>query len=603
MPADLGDSSFMVATHPADQALTLTLIEGGLTLIAVALAFAWPRLGGGFFRRVEHAFGRLAERRGLAVAAAGASVIVLRLAILPILPAPLPFVPDDFSFLLASDTFLHGRLANPTPPMWVHFESIHIDMRPTYGSMYFPAQGLAMAAGKAVLGQEWLGLLLMSALMCAALVWMLQAWLPARWALLGGLLAVLRLGVFSYWTNTYHAAGSIAGLGGALVLGALPRFKRKPGVGIGLAMGTGIALLGMTRPYEGMLLCVPVLVVLIRWAAKTRPAAMRLVLKSAPGLVIVAVAGAWMGYYNYRAFGSATTLPYTVNRATYAMAPYYVWQAPRPEPDYHHAALRRFYHHNELDAFNRIHSLGGFVPQSLIKLIRAVYFFSGMALLPPLFLLGRAVRDKRIRFLTIGLAILSAGLLIENFMLAHYLAPFTAAIYALALQCMRHLRASRPGGKPIGTTMLRLCVTVCVITAVLRVFDRQLGFPVHETPPTEWNATWYGPDLFGTERADVERRLEQEPGEQLVLVRYTPEHDPLKEWVYNGADIDGAKVVWAREMSSTDNQKLMRYYANRKAWLVEPDAVPARVTPYPLAEEASAAGQGDARESRNQEHP
>jgi hypothetical protein len=44
--------------------------------------------------------------------------------------------------------------------------------------------------------------LIVSALMCAALCWMLQAWLPANWALLGGMIAVLRLGVFSYWTNT-----------------------------------------------------------------------------------------------------------------------------------------------------------------------------------------------------------------------------------------------------------------------------------------------------------------------------------------------------------------------------------------------------------------
>jgi len=579
-------------SSPGPQAaLSLNLIEFGLTAIAVALAFAWPSIGAPAFARVERGFAALARRRTLAVCVTGATALALRLAILPFCPIPLPFVPDDFSFLLAADTFLHGRLANPTPAMWIHFESIHIDMQPTYGSMYFPAQGLALAAGKVLFGHPWFALVLLSALMCAAVCWCLQAWLPPQWALLGGMLCVLRLALFSYWTNSYHAAGSIAALGGALVLGALPRFLKRPGVGLGLLMGLGIGILGITRPYEGMLLCLPVLVAMIRWylRSENRPPFAGLAARMAPGLLVVAAAGAWLGYYDKQAFGKATTLPYTVNRATYAIAPYYVWQSPKPEPNYHHWSLRRFYHHNELDAFNRIHSLTGFIPQTLIKFIRGVFFFTGFALLPPLVLLWRALRDLRIRFITIALAVLCAGLLIENFMLAHYLAPFTAAIYALGLQCMRHLRVARPGGKPVGMAMLRLLVLLCVVLGGLRLFDRQLHFPIHESPPTEWNATWLGPDQYGQDRANFERQLEQLPGQQLVLVRYTPDHDPLREWVYNGADIDGSKVVWAREMENADNLELFRYYRDRKVWLAEPDASPARLTPYRMPDEASSA--------------
>lgn len=580
----------MLQPGPANTQLSLNLIEAGLTAIAIASAFAWPRFGSGVFTRVERAFGRLARRPVLSIVAVGLSVIVLRLALLPICPIPLPFVPDDFSFLLSADTFLHGRLANPTPAMWIPFESIHIDMRPTYGSMYFPAQGLVLAAGKLLFGHPWFGLLASSALMCAALCWMLQSWLPPQWALLGGFIAVLRLAVFSYWTNTYHAAGSIAALGGALVLGSLPRLKKRPGVALGLLMATGMALLAWTRPYEGMLLCIVVLVSLVRWfiKAENRPPAMNLALRAAPAVVLLISAVAWLGYYDYRAFGSSTTLPYSINRTTYALAPYFVWQSPRPEPAYHHAMMRRFYHHNELDAFDKIHSLTGFVPQTCIKAIRAVLFFAGIALVPPLFLLRRALRDRRIRLLSISLGVLAAGLLIENFMLAHYLAPFTAAIYALGLQCMRHLWVWRTGnGQQVGRTMMRLCVVVVVLLAAMRPFDRQLKFPVPEFPPTEWNGSWVGPDHFGEDRAETERSLELIPGDQLVLVRYASNHDPLKEWVYNGADIDGSKVVWAREMDAVDNRKLIAYYRNRKAWLVEPDANPVRISPYPIPEPTS----------------
>ena len=263
----------MIAASSPDHAASALSVEFVLTFAAVIAAFAWPRFCGSVCSRIERALLPLAQRRGLAVAVVGVSALLLRLAILPIFPIPLPFVPDDFSFLLAADTFAHGRLANPTPAMWIHFESIHITMQPTYMSMYFPAQGLVMAAGKVIFGNPWFGILITGALMCAAICWMLQAWMPAPWALLGGIVAIIHIGLFSYWINTYHAAGCIGAAGGALVLGALPRIMRKPRLGYTSALGAGIAVLGITRPYECLLLSIPVFIVLLRWliAGKNRP--------------------------------------------------------------------------------------------------------------------------------------------------------------------------------------------------------------------------------------------------------------------------------------------------------------------------------------------
>ncbi len=146
-----------VSPDPQTGKASLLMIEGGLTLLVTAVAFGWPMIGTRFFSRVENAFARLARKQGLAVFVVGLTALLLRLAILPVCPIPLPFVPDDFSFLLAADTFAHGRLTNPTPAMWTHFESIHINMRPTYMSMYFPTQGLVLAAGKVLTGHAWFG--------------------------------------------------------------------------------------------------------------------------------------------------------------------------------------------------------------------------------------------------------------------------------------------------------------------------------------------------------------------------------------------------------------------------------------------------------------
>jgi hypothetical protein len=132
--------------------------------------------------------------------------------------------------------------------------------------------------------------------------------------------------------------------------------------------------------------------------------------------------------------------------------------------------------------------------------------------------------------------------------------------------------------------LVRIIVMFCLALAGLRVWAAPLGFKIPEWPPSSWADMWYGPQLYGTERAQIETRLTQLPGKQLVIVRYSSTHNTLDEWVYNQANIDAAKVVWAREMDAANNQELLNYYRDRKAWLVQVDAKPATVTPYPAPE-------------------
>ncbi len=574
----------MTSSATTNTFISLTLIEAGLTTVAMAVVFGWPQIGSGFLARIERLLLPLAHRKMLSVVVVGLTAFLLRLAVIPFCPVPSPDLPDDFSFLLAADTFGHGRLTNPTPPMWMHFESLQITMQPTYTTMYFPGQGLVLAAGKALLGNPWLGILCVTALMCAAICWMLQAWLPPEWALLGGFLAVIRLGLFSYWINTFHGAGSLAALGGALVLGAYPRFKTGARTRQGLLLALGAALLVFSRPYEGFLLCLPVLLALAHWAWVGRehlPMAV-LVRRSVMPLALLILAGAWMAYYDYRAFGSPLTLPYKVNRATYAIVPYFVWQKIRPEPVYRHEALQNFYSQFEpMEA--RLLSKPGFVKKTLIQVWSELLFVAGPALLVPLIMLRRVLLDRRIRFLAASVFILALGMSIEVYLIPHYVAPFTAVFYAIGLQAMRHLRVWKPEGRLVGRTMVRSIVVICVALGVVRLFSVPLHLVPPRRPPGFWVWAWYGPGNYGLDRLRVQSELERQPGEQLVLVRYSADHNPLNEWVYNGANIDDAKVIWAREMDPEKNLELTHYYSERNVWLVEPEKNPVTITPYPVS--------------------
>jgi len=53
----------MLLSSAPDNGLSLMLLEGGLTLIALAVPFALPNLGNSLFFRIERPLGRLARSR------------------------------------------------------------------------------------------------------------------------------------------------------------------------------------------------------------------------------------------------------------------------------------------------------------------------------------------------------------------------------------------------------------------------------------------------------------------------------------------------------------------------------------------------------------
>jgi hypothetical protein len=559
-------------------------LELCLTAICAALAFIWPELGYGSFSALEQRFGTFAQKRTLPVLSVGLLALTVRLALLPILPVPEPEVHDEYSYLLLADTLAHGRLANPTHPMWQHFETFHENMRPTYTSMYYPGHGIFLAFGQVVMGHPFWGVWLSSGLMCAAICWALQGWMPPGWALLGGSLAVIRLGTFSYWADSYWG-GTVAALGGALVLGALPRIKGSQRVQDAVVIGVGMAMLASTRPYEGLFFCIPILLALLWWiinqrALSLKASAARIVL---PIVLVMAATFAGLGYYFWRVTGSPFTTPYQVNMRTYGLV-YFPWQKIVEVPKFHHAAMEMLYRGGAVVGmyhFARLHPIRLQISKQLVVWL---FYFGPVLTLPWLAWLFTRPRGEfwksfspELRFLLLLALATSVSFALTIYVgQPHYAAPLTAVFYAATLLVMRDLFSWRAQNRQSGKFLVRSIPAICAVLLLVRLAAPAL----HITPAPSWIRTWCSQDTQNLQRAGLLKRLENTPGEHLVIVRYGPTHDfILNEWVFNNADIDDSKVIWARDMGP-DNAELLRYFKTRNVWLVEPDYNPPRLSPY-----------------------
>ena len=585
-------------------------IEAGLAVLAVVLAFTVPKLGSRWFEAIERSFGRLAQRRGLSVVVVGLTALALRLALLPIRPIPHPLIPDEFGYLLSADTFAQGRLTNPTPHLWTHFESLMILLKPTYNSQYPPVPSLLMAVGQVLLGHPFWGVWLSAGLMCAAICWMLQAWVGEGWALLGGFLAVARIAAFSYWNDSYWG-GAVAALGGALVLGALPRLKHEHRVRNAIVMGLGVAILANSRPYEGFIFSIPVAVALFAWMLGRHGPAFSISVRQVvlPLCLLLGLTAAGMGYYNWRVVGTPFKLPYQVSLEQYDHSPLFLWQSERPMPEYRHPEMKEFEVDSLIRRFRGTRTPIGLAMNEIEKVSLMWLFYVG-----PLFTLlfvvafvtlpyGFSLKDisPPAKFLLLAFGLVLAAVAMEVYFCPHYAAPITCIFFALELLAMRQILTWHTGGKPAGRFLVRSVPVITLLLLLLRVGVA----PLHLEPQfglwTPWFSYRARTSTIG--RTAILRELDKQPGRQLVLVRYSPTLYDLSahptgrwppsgvwEWVYNGADIDGQRVVWAHDMGLAQNEELIQYYKGRHAWLLFADHEPPKLVPYSEAAETSPAG-------------
>ena len=545
--------------------LLLTLLVFETALVLVVLLIPRTRLWTG---------GRLprAWRRAIDLAARpilgeliAASVALALVALVAAERPPIPRIHDEFSYLLAADTFAHGRLANPPHPLWEHFESEHVLQRPMYVSKYPPAQGLFLAVGQVTLGAPIVGVWLSTAMLAGAVCWMIRPWAPARWALAGGLVVAAHPGILAWWGNTYWG-GSVAALGGAMLFGGLKRAIDRPRVAPSLAVGTGLVILAASRPYEGAIAGLIAGVWLVRSLVAGSPwacawiSATRIV---GPIAVVLALGAGFLALYNARTTGDPTRFAYQEHAEQYSASPLFVWQkAPEP-PEYRHRKMADFYAGWERGKALRHRSPREVVSRTLEKIGEFWGFYVGPMLSLPLLALfirrrrrgpdaAHAPRAGPVWIMHAAVWGVLGGTLLVVWFNPHYVAPITGPIVLLVVLGLRRLATVSPDGRSLARSVLlaRGLTLVAMFPALAWAYDGRAE--------VRWSL----------ERERITEQLDAEPGRDLVLVRHGRRYSPHEEWVYNGADIDGSPIVWAWEMGLEGARQLLDYYPDRRAWLL-----------------------------------
>jgi hypothetical protein len=516
----------------------------------------------------------------------------VRAALLPVLHVPMPAVHDEFSYLLAADTYASGRLTNPPHPFWRHFESFHIIQQPTYASKYPPLQGLVLAFGERFFDQPfdqpWIGVWLSAGFMCGAVCWMFQGWITPGLAFLGALLVALRVGILSSWMNSYWG-GAVPAIGAALLLGAVPRIAFQRRYAYSVTWAIGLAILLNSRPYEGAVLAVLSGAVVV-W--KTAPLSTLVTRIAWPAAAVLIPVALFMLYYNARVTGNPFELPYQLHERQYGAAPLFAWSRANPAPVYHHAVMQTFW--TKVNSAQVKEAQARLLPDFLLKLATMYgFFFCFYPLFLPALIWPYPLQTPQERATVVLLAGGLAALIPVAGFQYHYAAAIMPLIYLRFLQSMDRLRnwspgSNHPDGNPVRAALLfarspqkpwGAGLAILLIALIPIQFGRDVWKLFADGE--------YAPPMAQPYHAMV-RQLEALPGRHLVLVRYAPNHDVFQEWVYNRADIDSARIVWAREMSPLEDAPLIQYFHGRSIWLLEPDQSPPKLTPYAAAPAPSA---------------
>ncbi len=505
---------------------------------------------------IEQTAQRLATRTIPCMGLLAALPVVLRLMLLGSHPVPTPRVSDDFSYLLLGDTLAHFRFANPAHPMHRFFEGVFTIQQPSWSSSYPMGQGLVLALGQ-WLGNPWIGVVLSVAALPALCYWMLREWVAPEWALAGGILAALEFGPLSPWMNTYWG-GAVSGIAGCLVFGAIPRIgkgrRRDP-----IILGAGLGIQMLCRPYEFVLL---LLIVGTFWLPRRALAIAALAWLPAAGLTLL---------QNKQVTGHWTELPYALSRYQCGIPTTFTFQ-PVPVPHQSLTVEQQI----DYDAQAETH---GQNPETIWTFMTRLaararfyrfFFLAPLYLVLPFFL--PSLREARFVRVVVAIAVFWIGTTFyPYFYIRIIIAAATCLFVLISVKSLERLN------RDAARVILLLCLAHFLFWYGVHLSgsrNLEIATQSYESAGTEINTG----DPEGRDRHQRTSR-QRVQGKQLVFVRYFPQHGP-NEWIQNAADIDRARVVWAIDLGSEEDEELRRYYPDRMAWLLEPDARPPRLTKY-----------------------
>src|SRR5207253_1587007 len=153
------------------------------------------------------------------------------------------------------------------------------------------------------------------------------------------------------------------------------------------------------------------------------------------------------------------------------------------------------------------------------------------------------------------------GFFLATYTHSHYLAPVTGPILAVVMQSLRFVYRWR--GRRVGAKLVAALPIFYLILLILRFSQAPM------VPVEPWSVY----------RTQLQAQLTGAGGQHLVIVRYGPQHEFGRQWIYNQANIDAAQVVWARELPAVC--ELVKYYRGRQIWLliVDRDDLPPQLFP------------------------